>query len=194
MVDLQFLHQAKYLRMPWKNGCGITSEIAVGGSGDDFIWRLSAAEVASSGPFSRFPGVDRKIVVLSAHGMRLRLEGRTIELAPLEPYSFDGDAETVGELTAGPVRDLNLMTRRGEAQGSMAVLRVTAASHDLHLQEGTTFLHALAPLAIVRDERLHLLASGDTLRVDAGEEPFPLRLWSKRDASLIHVNIRMLKK
>jgi len=44
-------------RMPWKNGGGVTTEIAIAPEGatlDNFDWRVSTAQVDAAGPFSRF--------------------------------------------------------------------------------------------------------------------------------------------
>src|SRR6476619_3067787 len=63
-----------YRSMPWKNGAGRTTEIAVhppGAALDAFAWRVSIADVERDGPFSRFPGIDRTIVLLGGSGMRL---------------------------------------------------------------------------------------------------------------------------
>ena len=49
--------------MPWKNGGGVTTEIAKDGS-EPFLWRASRAQVASDGPFSYFPGYDRILIIL----------------------------------------------------------------------------------------------------------------------------------
>jgi environmental stress-induced protein Ves len=113
--------------MPWKNGGGVTTEIAAhpAGAGLDAIdWRLSLAEVAVDGPFSRFPGIDRTLVLLDGAGMRLESDGHAVELrAPYEPYDFSGDVEVDCRLLAGPVRDFNLMLRRGCVRGGLTVLR-----------------------------------------------------------------------
>ena len=53
--------------MPWKNGYGSTTELAVeppDAALDRFDWRVSVAELRGSGPFSTFPGYDRIIVQL----------------------------------------------------------------------------------------------------------------------------------
>ena len=127
----RLLKPADYVRMPWKNGGGHTIEIAVhpaGGTLATFDWRVSIAEVAADGPFSRFPGVDRIIVLLSGAGMRLTGDAHAAELrAPFEPYAFSGDDAIACTLVAGPVRDFNLMSRRGRAQGRMFVVRDEAA-------------------------------------------------------------------
>ncbi len=65
-------------RMPWKNGGGETVEIAVfppGAGVDDFDWRISMATVASDGPFSIFPGIDRTLSILDGAGLSLKMEG-----------------------------------------------------------------------------------------------------------------------
>ena len=114
--------------MPWKNGGGSTTEIAIGPVGaslDAFDWRISMAQVASDGPFSRFDGIDRTLAVIAGGGMELTIGGQ----APVvlghasEPLSFPGDVPTTARLLAGDITDLNVMTRRG--QFSHRVTRVT---------------------------------------------------------------------
>ncbi|CAN7430488.1 HutD family protein [Trinickia sp. LjRoot230] len=106
---------------PWRNGGGTTRELAVfppGAGFDDFIWRLSVADIERSGPFSRFAGVDRTLVLLRGAGMQL-IDRRGVSHATLPaPYTyarFPGELELQAELTDGPTRDFNLMVRRGQA-------------------------------------------------------------------------------
>lgn len=104
--------------MPWKNGKGETVEIAVfpeGASVDTFDWRISMAPVVSDGPFSVFPGIDRTLSILTGDGMMLSVEGMapTVLGGNSVPFSFSGDAKTEAVLQAGPITDLNVMTRRG---------------------------------------------------------------------------------
>jgi environmental stress-induced protein Ves len=117
----------EYRRMPWKNGGGVTEEIAThpdGATLDDFEWRVSIAEVARDGPFSRFPGIDRTITLLDGAGMRLRRNDEDIVMrTPFEPYSFAGDDGIDCALLAGPIRDFNAMVRRDRAQMNVAVVR-----------------------------------------------------------------------
>ena len=73
------------------------------------------ARVEAGGPFSLFPGVDRTLSILEGEGIVLDIEGReqvTLTGASA-PHSFPGDAVTNAELVAGPITDLNVMTRRG---------------------------------------------------------------------------------
>ncbi len=78
-MALTILKAENHRRMPWKNGGGVTVEIAIhpqGASVDDFDWRVSMATVASDGPFSVFPGIDRTLSVLEGDGILLDVEGR----------------------------------------------------------------------------------------------------------------------
>jgi hypothetical protein len=62
--------------MPWRNGGGTTSEIAVEPApGGRFRHRLSIADVTASGPFSDFAGYDRHILLLAGRGFTLRVDG-----------------------------------------------------------------------------------------------------------------------
>lgn len=123
----RLLQPADYVRMPWRNGGGRTTEIALhppDATGNGFDWRVSVADIATDGPFSRFPGVDRTIVLIAGAGMRLDGDGHAAELrAPFEPYAFSGDDGVACTLVAGPVRDFNLMLRRGRASGHVAIVR-----------------------------------------------------------------------
>jgi uncharacterized protein len=111
---------------PWKNGGGSTREIAAmppGAGMADFVWRVSVAEIASDGPFSAFPGVDRQITLLSGPGVRLRGERVDHRLdRPLAPFAFSGDDLIEASLLGGPSRDLNVMTRRGAARADLRVV------------------------------------------------------------------------
>jgi len=125
---------AEYRRMPWKNGGGLTEEIATHPEDsplEAFNWRVSIAEVARDGPFSRFAGIDRTIVLLEGAGMRLSGEGRDVLLrAPFEPYAFDGEDPVDCALVSGPIRDFNAMVRRGRAVANVTVVHGDVATID----------------------------------------------------------------
>ena len=112
--------------MPWKNGGGRTTEIAIHPAGaalDDFAWRVSVAAVERDGPFSRFPGIDRTIVLLEGAGMRFRGGARDVELStPFEPHSFAGEDAIDCALVDGAIRDFNAMYRRGRAHGTVETI------------------------------------------------------------------------
>jgi environmental stress-induced protein Ves len=130
------LRAADRTAVPWKNGGGVTREVAAwppGAGFDDFAWRVSMAEVRSDGPFSMFPGVDRILAVLEGR-LVLSVEGQaSITLAhDTPPAAFPGDAPTTARVESGPVLDLNVMTRRGG--GVRPVLRRIDAPDDLMLE------------------------------------------------------------
>ena len=117
---------------PWRNGQGITREIAVmppGAGMDDFLWRVSLADVVGAAPFSRFPGVDRTIVLLDGAGFRMTLDGaQEHDLTTLcVPFAFPGEAAVAVALAGGATRDFNLMLRRGRATGGVEVWREPGA-------------------------------------------------------------------
>ena len=117
---------------PWKNGAGLTREIAASPAGGaDFDWRISVAEVSRDAPFSAFPGVDRCIVLLRGAGMVLREHGgawlhRLDET--LQPFSFSGDDKLDARLIDGANSDLNVMVRRGRYRSEVAVVRETSTT------------------------------------------------------------------
>lgn len=107
-------HQAR--QMPWKNGGGTTCELAIAPEGaglEDFAWRISCARVASGGPFSSFPGVERSLALLDGNGLDLQLNGQSRRLRSGDPpLVFAGEDPVSAELLDGPISDFNLMTRR----------------------------------------------------------------------------------
>ncbi|WP_034711626.1 HutD family protein [Acidovorax sp. JHL-9] len=117
---------------PWKNGGGATRELACWPPGADmehFDWRVSVATIAQSGPFSRFPGVDRVITLLTGDGVHLRQPGTGIDHRldqPLQPFAFAGDGGMDCDLLGATSQDFNLMARRGRWQGAVQVLRSPA--------------------------------------------------------------------
>ena len=64
---MRILRAGSHRRMPWKNGGGITTEVAISppeATVNDFDWRISMAKVLASGPFSTFANIDRVLAVL----------------------------------------------------------------------------------------------------------------------------------
>jgi environmental stress-induced protein Ves len=160
-----------YRRMPWKNGGGETVEIAVSPEGAglaDFDWRVSMATVATDGPFSVFPGIDRTLSILEGEGMTLFIEGREpVRLTQeSDPLPFPADAPTSATLVDGAITDLNVMTRRGELGHSVRRIGI----------DGGGELVFACDTALVLCHRGHLdicdrtLATGDCLLVDAAAE------------------------
>jgi uncharacterized protein len=113
-VPLVHLPAATRPPQPWRNGGGVTFEIArapaPAGSPREFLWRVSMARVDRPGPFSSFAGFTRLIAVVSGAGMRLRGIGATdVDLHPFRVVRFDGALAVEGLLPHGTVDDFNVM-------------------------------------------------------------------------------------
>ena len=146
---MRILRSADYRRMPWKNGGGETREIAVwptSASLDALDWRISLATVASDGAFSTFAGVTRTLCVIQGSGIQLCVDDEPARQLQTnsEPCTFDGEVPTRASLIAGPIVDLNVMTRRGRFRHRVArrtilgsrELLTTASATLIFCQEG----------------------------------------------------------
>jgi len=136
-----------YRTMPWKNGGGSTTELAIfpdAAEMNHFVWRLSTATVAQNGPFSHFAQIDRSLAVLTGAGLVLKTDaGMTSEkMATLTqaslPYRFSGEDNILAELIDGSVVDLNLMTRRDVCQHYMQ--RLSAGEHLINAEDAQQVL------------------------------------------------------
>ncbi|MER5811985.1 HutD family protein [Streptomyces sp. NPDC002033] len=126
-ADIRILRAEGRPAVPWKNGGGVTREIAArpedaGTTG--FDWRISLAEVAADGPFSEFPGIDRTLTLAEGAGMDLAIGGehRLVD-ERFAPRDFPGDVPTGCRLLDGPVVNFNVMYRRTGTRVRTAVVR-----------------------------------------------------------------------
>lgn len=182
---MQILRAAERVASPWKNGGGITREIAAwppGAGFDDFHWRVSMAEVRADGPFSAFPNIDRILTVLEG-GLALDIEGLGVELWPgATPLAFPGDVQTVGRLLEGPVTDLNVMTRRGAC---CAHVERAVSPTDL---PGTAGGHLIVALA----DRIRVHGDGrvwELQRYDAALTATPARIEASAEAPALIISL-----
>jgi environmental stress-induced protein Ves len=119
--------------VPWKNGGGSTTEIAIAppeAGFDDFDWRISLATIAADGPFSQFPGVDRTLMLVEGHGVTLDIDGDArVLLCEDEPVvCFDGAAKVQAKLNRGATTDFNVMTRRARCRHEFGRRQLEGAS------------------------------------------------------------------
>lgn len=176
---MQRLPAADRRATPWKNGGGVTREVAAfppGSSLDDFHWRASMAEVRADGPFSAFPQVDRILAVLEGR-LRLHVAGLDpFDLAPgAAPARFPGDAPAWAEVLGGPVLDLNLMSRRGVARARLDRVDVCPA-HGLEPLAGTRLVLALdGPLRVLGAEVSVELDRYDAVLAEPADGPLRLK-------------------
>ncbi len=165
--------------MPWLNGRGESLEIASDrGTDDAWAWRLAMAPVVADGPFSKIDGVDRQLVLVEGHGMTLTIDRKIFECKPLEIVSFRGEAMTSARLSRGPIRDINLMTRRGSCSGSLKLVRGGAkiacldngvASGKIGSVVARIIVAVEAAMCVSGTDNLDL-AFGDAILLEASEE------------------------
>ena len=129
---MRVIRAEDYRRMRWKNGLGETAEVAIApprATLEAFEWRISLARVEADGPFSGFPGIDRTLTVVAGSGFRLVVDrGAPVDLTRSSaPFVFRGESAVQSMLLAGPVTDLNVMTRR--ARFHHRVRRIQVAAH-----------------------------------------------------------------
>ncbi len=176
-MRITHLTPSHYRHMPWKNGLGVTTEIARSPREGEIDWRISVARIATDGPFSIFPGCDRVIVALDGAGMILTHHetGVVATLAALEPWSFRGEWTTSCALRGGPIRDFNVITRRAAFSANVSVL-VIEGPLSIVLSAATTILYCVSgnpedmgpddTLIIEDGVRLPLRGPATLIRVD----------------------------
>ena len=166
-MRMTLLPSESRIASPWKNGKGVTREIAafpMGATIDAFEWRVSIADVSEGGAFSNFPNIDRLLAALDGT-IRLQIGGEApVTLVPgTNPIAFAGDIPCRADIPDGAARDLNVMTRRGcfmsrmtlvEADGVLrfpenARTIILVALFDLNIRIAETLI-ALKPLDAVR--------------------------------------------
>lgn len=155
-------------RVPWKNGQGTTLELATDATmrGGPWTWRLSIADVPTSGPFSRFEGHDRLIACLDGDGMTLVVDGRSLDVPHVgEALAFSGDLETTGRLRGGACRDVNLIVRRDRWRARLWLLR---GDVECRLSSvATALVHVVdGEVSVIEGESVgHDLTAGESLVV-----------------------------
>ncbi|SEI38271.1 HutD/Ves family protein [Paraburkholderia diazotrophica] len=201
-ASVSLIRGADLVASPWKNGGGVTREVAahpVGAALDAFVWRVSVADVGAAGPFSRFAGIDRTLVLLSGAGMLLDEASEEDEAqrmshalrAPLDVARFKGETAIDARLVDGPTRDFNLMVRRGAATGDVAIWRDEARAQ---LDADIVLLfcaHGSLDVALGGDMKAATLTSDDTLRIDSARA---LRCEVEGKGALLVVSIRYTDK
>jgi uncharacterized protein len=145
----------------WKNGGGITTELARHVEDGRWLWRLSVARIERAGAFSDFTGYRRATLLLDGRGIVLSFDkAPTVIIDRLyRPCEFDGEWKTECRLLDGPVTDLNFIFDAGRLVARVEVLELQAGS------ESRTPLH---------EEALVYVADGD-VDVNGGDGSFALK-------------------
>ncbi|AUW59770.1 hypothetical protein C1T17_18510 [Sphingobium sp. SCG-1] len=115
-MDLRILRAVDQPVAPWRNGRGLTRQVAVfppGASLEDFKWRASIAEISKPGSFSAFLGIVRMLSVLDGQLLLATppLPERLVGSGE-PPIVFAGDDPAWGWPLLQPVYVFNLMLHR----------------------------------------------------------------------------------
>jgi environmental stress-induced protein Ves len=171
------LDPARYMRTPWKNGGGITTDIAFDGD----VWRFSRTPITVAGPFSDYSGFDRLQVLVGGSGLVLQTPAGEIDVRrPFRPVRFTGETSIVSRLEAGPVEVINLMGDRSKVRIDLAVLeagqqrRLGPGIHIAYCPEALAVLHLagaayeLQANSSIRIENIDGVATCDSGRIVLG--------------------------
>jgi environmental stress-induced protein Ves len=178
---LRILTPRDYRVLPWKNGGGTTTEICIhpeDAGWDDFEWRVGIADIARSGPFSSFPGIDRSILLLECpedSGMRLTIDGAHVEMPPRQFIDFRGEAATMTTLRGQPVRDFNVMSRRSRIHHERGCLVLPADAPFQLGERGTKFAYVAEGSVRVPRNSGFVAVTASSSFVDEDDAPVELR-------------------
>jgi uncharacterized protein len=166
---VKILRAADYRTMPWKNGMGSTTEIAISPADaklDDFDWRVSMAQVASDGPFSSFAAIERTLLVLEGNGLDLSVAGQpTVRIDRDTIYAFPGDQPTSATLVDGPIVDLNVMSRRNIVSHDVQRIKL-AGRQDFIVSAQTILVVEQGRLEMIGPKLTTALVTRDAVLVD----------------------------
>lgn len=160
---MKILNSDSFNEMPWKNGGGTTKElfrIPNRENPEQFYFRISVATVHQDGPFSKFPGVDRFLMLLEGQGFVLN---RSIRFEkPLDQLNFKGEEDIQCELINGSSSDFNVMTDRSWGKSEVIVSTMMSGER-LTFNCSYLYLHSSEPKLIV-------LAKGESYTFEAQEK------------------------
>jgi environmental stress-induced protein Ves len=166
----------RFVTSPWKNGGGVTHEIARAEDAGRWLWRLSVAEVAGDGPFSRFEGMSRILTVIEGAGMELRTPVGVLRALPLVPVAFAGDLPVEGRLLAGPLRDLNVIYDARRVAASVGYLRGPVLVEEASLVACLVLAGRVEALGQEVPRGACVLGEGVSVTLAAGAEALLVRL------------------
>ncbi|NUT70271.1 HutD family protein [Pseudarthrobacter sp. C4D7] len=123
---MQIIRFAELKAEPWRNGGGVTRELARQAAPDGgWDWRVSIADVAKAGDFSAFPGMERVLTVIEGELLVLTVDGAEHPMEKYRPFRFDGGAATAAKLPTGDIRDLNVITRAAAYKGYTSIIELS---------------------------------------------------------------------
>jgi environmental stress-induced protein Ves len=173
-VRLAAIDPAAFRHTPWKNGGGVTIDVAESmlpgfapGSWDGLVWRFGRTAIVAPGPFSDLSGYDRQQMLVSGSGLVLETPAGEIDVRrPFKPVRFAGETRILSRLEAGPVEVVNLM---GDRLRVVTDLSCLAAGATNSRPAGVHIIYAATTACdLAVDGNALQIAAGHALRIDAG--------------------------
>ncbi|QSX35071.1 HutD family protein [Shewanella avicenniae] len=194
-MRMTYLPRSGYQRVPWKNGLGVTEEIAkqLDPATQQFIWRLSIATVAEDGPFSLFTGYQRIISVLAGKGMVLTVNGLVSEaITEFHPFTFDGAANTECRLVDGGIFDFNVIYDPQLVSATL-IWQTIAPEKTLELAANHTHFILVGKGDVKLQTALtnQALSTWDAVKIDAEQQSLVLQLSTHSSAIVAVVSLAM---
>lgn len=173
----------------WQNGGGVTHQLCRHDDEHGMLWRVSVAEVASDGPFSRFENINRVIMLLGGAGFSLHGVGAKPQVLdkPLEPFAFAGETPIHCSLINGAVRDFNLMTRRDVLSAVLEVLTLNSDAHELTAGGQTIVFVASGQLDVAFNGQRYVLDTEHSLLLS--NEKGTLLLSTSNGAKVVFIRL-----
>jgi environmental stress-induced protein Ves len=174
-MDITRLDPAVYRRTPWKNGGGITIDIADAyapgaqpGGWSGMLWRLGRTQIVEPGPFSDLTGYDRILTVIGGRGLVLEIAGgAALDVRePFRPVRFAGEDRITSRLEDGPVAVFNLMSDRKHAID----VTIMSGQDARKLGAAINIVYAIEDSAVVVGGQAFALDADAALRSDDAAE------------------------
>eukprot|EP01119_Soliformovum_irregulare_P005634 TRINITY_DN17392_c0_g1_i1.p1 TRINITY_DN17392_c0_g1~~TRINITY_DN17392_c0_g1_i1.p1 ORF type:complete len:200 (+),score=24.84 TRINITY_DN17392_c0_g1_i1:11-610(+) len=197
---MEKISKESYLVMPWKNGQGTTTQLIIhppNSSLDDFEWRISCANVSSSGPFSTFQKHDRILYLLEgADHIDLTHEGEEVRHRILRQeigggYRFKGSIPTYSDIPS-PILDLNVMYLKDRFEVSSNLFQ---SSTEVPLVPGTNIIYCIEGKISVQQPQIGFasLTKGQLIKLELKSQPTEsLRCDFEEASSVVLISIRTL--
>lgn len=186
-LKISLLKNQNYLVMPWKNGRGFTSEIAIYPVNstlkeNNFSWRLSSAEVSENGPFSGFPGCERYLAVIQGEGLYLRFDHKTERVTQNSLLKFSGEDLVESELLNGKIKDLNFIVKKNKHDVQCEIS--TAAFKGV--KEGCTILFVIEGSIAVENQ---VAEKFDTVILETEQDENQIRILPAINSKFVKISI-----
>jgi environmental stress-induced protein Ves len=154
-----------YRRAPWRNGLGVSREVARAEDGSGGArWLVSLTTIAADCPFSDYRGYDRVLTPLGDGVLLAVGDAAPVQLAKLRPFAFSGDDRVECRLAAGPTDVINAMVARD--WGSQSVTLLQAVQARFAIASPIAVLHAPGAATVTIAGAAYSLAPGDSLHLD----------------------------